>query len=85
MVSNRRGRVEYAVLTFGGFLGLGDDYHSLPWDALAYDPDKGGYVTDITSQTLEQAPRYSLGEEPLFDRSYGERVYGTYGLGYPPY
>lgn len=81
MVGKQSGQVEYAVLRFGGFLGLGADHYPLPWDMLTYDTDQDGYVVDISRDKLENAPSY--GEvEPSFDRAYGEQVYGHYGLAY---
>ena len=82
MVNKRSGKVEYAVLQFGGFLGIGSDYYPLPWDKLTYQGDKGGYVVDIDKSKLEKAPRYS-DQEPVYDRAYGQRVYGYYGVNYP--
>lgn len=82
MVGKRSGKVEYAVLSFGGFLGLGSEYYPLPWDVLEYDTRQGGYVVDIEKAALEKAPRYSRDREPTFDRSYGEQVYGYYNIPY---
>ncbi|HSV04528.1 MAG TPA: PRC-barrel domain-containing protein [Phenylobacterium sp.] len=82
MVDKVSGEVEYAVLTFGGVLGMGEDYYPLPWEVLDYDTQKKGYVVDIDKSTLEKAPHFGR-EEPTFDRNYGERVYGAYGLTYP--
>ena len=82
MVGKRNGRVEYAVMSFGGLFGMGESYHPLPWDALTYDTDQGGYVVDLDKDRLEGAPSYARGQEPTFDREYGERVYGHYGLSY---
>ncbi|MBN2973969.1 MULTISPECIES: PRC-barrel domain-containing protein [Sphingomonas] len=82
MVDKRSGKAEYAVMSFGGFLGMGDDYHPLPWDQLTYDTDKGGYVVNLTKEQLEGGPRYSAGNEPAFDRAYGQQVYGYYGSSY---
>lgn len=82
MVDKRAGKVEYAVMSFGGFLGMGNDYHPLPWDQLTYDTDQGGYVVNLTKEHLEGAPRYSSGNEPTFDRDYGREVYGYYGSSY---
>ena len=82
MVNKRSGKVEYAVLQFGGFLGIGSDYYPLPWDKLKYHDDKGGYVVDVDKSQLEKAPRYS-DQEPVYDRAYGQRVYGYYGVNYP--
>lgn len=83
MVDKQSGQVEYAVLSFGGLFGLGADYYPLPWEALTYDTDQGGYIVDIDKEMLEKAPRYGADEEPTFDRAYGEQVYGYYGLTYP--
>lgn len=80
MVGKRSGRVDYAVLSFGGLFGLGERYYPLPWDALDYDTDKGGYVVDLDKDRLEAAPYYEAGHEPTWDRIYGERVYGYYGV-----
>ncbi len=80
MVGKRSGRVDYAVMSFGGLFGLGERYYPLPWDTLDYDTDRGGYVVDIDKQRLEGAPYYEPGQEPTYDRVYGERVYGYYGI-----
>lgn len=82
MVDKRSGKVEYAVMSFGGFLGIGESYHPLPWDVLTYDTDQGGYVVNLDKEMLEKAPSYRSGEEPQYDRAYGEQVYGYYGVPY---
>jgi len=82
MVDKRSGRVEYAVLSFGGFLGIGNDYYPLPWDVLEYDTRQGGYVVNLDKSVLEKAPRYSREQEPAFDRDYREQVYGYYNVPY---
>ena len=81
MVNKRSGKVEYAVLQFGGFLGIGSDYYPLPWDLLTYDTGQGGYSVNIDRKLLDDAPRYG-DTEPVYDRAYGEQVYGHYGLPY---
>jgi len=83
MVDKVSGQVEYAVLQFGGLFGMGSDYYPLPWEKLSYDTDDGGYIVDLDKEQLEDAPRYSAENEPAYDRSYGETVYGYYGLTYP--
>ena len=47
MVNKRSGKVAYAVMSFGGFLGMGASYHPLPWDQLTYDPVQGGYIVNF--------------------------------------
>jgi hypothetical protein len=59
MINKLNGQVAYAVMSFGGFLGIGESYHPLPWRALNYDPKMGGYVVDIDRRRLENAPRYN--------------------------
>jgi sporulation protein YlmC with PRC-barrel domain len=82
MVDKRSGRAEYAVLSFGGFLGIGDDYYPLPWQSLTYDTGLGGYVTDISKERLEGAPRYARAEEADWaDPAYGRRIFDYYGIG----
>ena len=80
MVNKRTGRVEYAVMSFGGLLGIGESYHPLPWEVLTYDTGKGGYVVDLDKRKLEGAPSYRAGQEPSYDREYGRQVYGYYGV-----
>jgi PRC-barrel domain protein len=58
MIDKISGRVSYAVLSFGGFLGVGDEHYPLPWQSLKYDTNLGGYRTGITQQQLERAPKY---------------------------
>ena len=58
MIDKRSGKVSYAVLSFGGFLGIGDDHYPLPWESLKYDTGLGGYRTGITERQLQGAPKY---------------------------
>lgn len=83
MVDKASGQAEYAVLSFGGIFGIGHRHYPVPWKALTYDTDKGGYVVSLTREKMEQAPNYDgEGEQPRFDRSYGQEVYSYYGLPY---
>ncbi len=82
MLDKRSGKADYAIMSFGGFLGMGEDHHPLPWDKLDYDTGKGGYVVDLDKQTLEGAPRYSANQEPTFDRTYDQKVHDYYGSPY---
>ncbi len=83
MVDKHSGKVEYAVLQFGGLFGLGSDYYPLPWDVLTYDTEQGGYVVNLDKSVIEGAPHYANGREPAFDQTYGRQVYDYYGIGYP--
>ncbi|WP_188055078.1 PRC-barrel domain-containing protein [Sphingosinithalassobacter sp. CS137] len=83
MVDKKSGQAEYAVMSFGGLFGIGDRHYPLPWQALTYDIDKNGYVVNVTKEQLEGAPNYERGgDEPNYDRDYGERVYTYYGYTY---
>jgi hypothetical protein len=82
MVDKESGQVEYAVLQFGGFLGVGSDYYPVPWTALEYDEDQSGYVIDIDKEFLENAPRYSANEAPRFTPEYGSEIDTAYGVEY---
>jgi hypothetical protein len=65
------GRIVYAVVAIGGFLGLGEETHTVPWGKLSYDTKLGGYRTDITESELRDAPDFSKGdrfEDPDRDR-----------------
>lgn len=52
------GRVAYAILSFGGFLGIGERLHPMPWDVLSYDVGKKGYVIPLSKTQLEAAPNF---------------------------
>jgi hypothetical protein len=74
MVGKRSGEVAYAIMSFGGFLGIGQKYHPLPWNALTYDTGKKGYVIDADKERLMEAPSYQAGEEPFTRPEYGQQV-----------
>jgi sporulation protein YlmC with PRC-barrel domain len=85
MIDKRGGRVAYAVMSFGGFLGIGEKYHPLPWHVLTYDETQGGYNVGLSTEQLRDAPSYSERELSTFgNQADDERVNGYYGgLGYP--
>jgi hypothetical protein len=74
MIDKYTGQVAYAVMSFGGFLGIGESYHPLPWKMLKYDTRLGGYVVDLDRNRLEGAPSYTSRDIPNWDRSYTGRV-----------
>ena len=80
MIDKRTGEVRYAVLEFGGFLGIGTDRYPLPWSALEYDPAKEGYVVPLDKARLKDAPRYPKDEVPEYTDDYGRRVHSYYGV-----
>ena len=82
MVDKKTGQAEYGVMSFGGLFGFGDNHYPLPWNVLEFDPDKGGYVVDLDKEKLKAGPSFRAGEEPDFNRDYGQRVYDYYGVIY---
>ena len=64
MLDKRSGNIAYAVMSFGGFLGIGERYHALPWATLKYDTQQGGYVVGQTIDQLKEAPTYAVDELP---------------------
>jgi sporulation protein YlmC with PRC-barrel domain len=79
MVDKRSGRVDYAVLSFGGTFGVGDRHYPIPWDMLAYDENLGGYVVDLTPRDLQRAPSHRAGVAPRYDRGYEADIRDYYG------
>ncbi|MBB6577868.1 sporulation protein YlmC with PRC-barrel domain [Comamonas odontotermitis] len=74
------GKVRYAVMEFGGFLGMGTDVYPLPWETLKYDTDLGGYVVTLTREQLEGAPRYGRDTTQDYSDEYGRKVHDYYGV-----
>lgn len=84
MIDKLSGKVPYAVMSFGGFLGMGESYHPLPWNVLEYDTRMGGYVVDLDPETLKGAPTYRADETVDWrDESWNRRLHDYYGV--PPY
>ncbi len=77
MIGKRSGNVAYVVMSFGGFLGIGERYHPLPWNVLTYDEMKDGYRVGHSADALRSAPNYSRDE--LDRREYGNAVDEYYG------
>jgi hypothetical protein len=81
MIDKLSGQVAYALMSFGGFLGVGGKVHPVPWAMLDYDPDRDGYVVDLTRAKLEEAPAFRLDEaDRPRERSEDELVYSYYGV-----
>jgi sporulation protein YlmC with PRC-barrel domain len=80
MIDKRSGQVRYAVLEFGGFLGMGTDRYPLPWNMLTYDVSMDGYVVPLDKAKLEGAPRYAETDIPDYTTDYNRRVNDYYGV-----
>jgi hypothetical protein len=74
MIDKVSGRAIYALMSFGGFLGMGEKYHPLPWSALKYDESKGGYVVNLDKKMLENAPTYDMEGDFQWTPDYGRQV-----------
>jgi hypothetical protein len=83
MLDKISGQTIYAVMSFGGFLGIGEAYHPLPWSALKYDERAGGYVVDLDRKLLEAAPWFERIEDFRWTPEYGRTVDRYYRA--PPY
>jgi sporulation protein YlmC with PRC-barrel domain len=80
MIDKTSGKTAYAIMSFGGFLGVGNSYHPLPWQHLTYDERQGGYVVDIDRNRMEGAPSYAEGDTTIWDDpAYGRHVDEYYG------
>jgi hypothetical protein len=84
MLNKISGQTEYAVMSFGGFLGIGEKYHPLPWKELTYDTSLGGYVVNLSRERLERAPAYSAEEMARWDDAWDRRIGDYYGAGNGP-
>ncbi len=79
MIDKRSGQAAYAVMNFGGFLGLGQESYPLPWSLLDFNPKLGGYEVNVSDEQLKQAPnfmndeKFDLGERDM-------RIYEYYGV-----
>src|SRR5262249_37324593 len=85
MIDTSSGRIAYAVLSFGGFLGMGSKLHAIPWNALTFKPDKQIFLLRVDKETLENAPgSFESKDYPdMADKRWGKQVYAHYG--YSPY
>ncbi|SMF61436.1 PRC-barrel domain-containing protein [Allosphingosinicella indica] len=79
MIGKTNGQVAYALMSFGGFLGMREHVHPIPWDMLRYDMDHDGYTVDLAADQLKDAPALHLDEaDRPRDREYEERMYNYY-------
>lgn len=77
VIDKPSGRISYAVMSFGGFLGLGRSHYPIPWTALTYDTALGGYRTGITEAQLRDAPGFT--DDSWSDRDWEQRTHEHYG------
>lgn len=82
MIDKVSGSTRFAVLEFGGFLGMGTDLYPVPWSLLRYDTTLKGYVVPLTREQLDMAPRYAKETLPEYTETYGRQVTDHYGVAY---
>ncbi|MBC7586084.1 MAG: PRC-barrel domain-containing protein [Tardiphaga sp.] len=80
MIEKSSGRVSYAVVSFGGFLGIGDDHYPLPWPSLKYNVELGGYQTMVTIDQIKGAPKAASGEWNWADTTRTKGLDDYYGV-----
>jgi hypothetical protein len=79
MIDKISGKIAYAVVSFGGFLGMGEEYYPMPWSKLDYDTELGGYRVDVTEDQLRGAPKFSRSTDwDWSNRTNDQRVYKYY-------
>ena len=80
MLDMRSGRVAYAVLSFGGFLGMGQKLFAVPWSALTCDPHNKRFVLNVEKDRLKDAPGFDKGDWPdMADPSWSKAIHSYYG------
>lgn len=78
------GQVRYAVLSFGGILGLGEKYFAIPWEALSLSDNKEHFALAVTERELEKAPGFDKNNWPDFaDPLYYATIYDFYQVPLP--
>lgn len=77
-IDKRTGKVAYAILSFGGFMGLGDKHQPVPWSVLDYDIEVGGYMISITEEFLRLAPKLDVSELSGWDDTRNREAFHTY-------
>ncbi|HSR13277.1 MAG TPA: PRC-barrel domain-containing protein [Thermodesulfobacteriota bacterium] len=83
MIHVPSGRIAYAVLSFGGFLGMGDKLFALPWEALTLDEDNKQFILNIDKEKLENAPGFDKDNWPdMADPQFGRQIHTYYGYPY---
>jgi sporulation protein YlmC with PRC-barrel domain len=81
MIDVPTGQVAYAVLSFGGFLGMGDKLFAIPWSSLTLDEDEKCFILDMDKGRLENAPGFDKNNWPdMADPAWGAGVYRHYGV-----
>jgi len=85
MIEPERSRVSYAVLSFGGFLGMGNKLFAVPLQAMKLSREDKRFVLDVDKERLKNAPGFDKDQWPDFaDPAYGQKLFSYYGVTYTP-
>jgi sporulation protein YlmC with PRC-barrel domain len=80
MLDTASGEICYAVLSYGGFLGMGEKLFAVPWQALSLDPENKRFILDVDSSKLESAPGFDKDNWPnMADETWANSVHSYYG------
>lgn len=80
MLDMRTGQVSYAVLSFGGFLGMGEKLFAVPWNALTLDTQNKRFTLNVEKDRLESAPGFDEDSWPnMADQSWAKSIHDFYG------
>ena len=80
-IEKSTGHVRYALMSFGGFLGLGEKFHPIPWESLSYNTERDGYVIGLTKEDLADAPSFTVEQLAAYggrDADYRDAVQNYY-------
>ena len=81
MLDMNNGKVAYAVLSFGGFLGMGDKLFAVPWNALTLDTENKRFILDVDKDRLESAPGFDKDDWPdMADPTWQSTIHSYYGM-----
>lgn len=83
MIHKIDGQVAYAIMGFGGLLGIGEKFHPVPWSLLKYDTEQGGYLVPLDKDTLMKAPSFGRSELTEDDTLWRDEIHSYYNV--PPY
>jgi len=78
VLDKQSNRIMFAALGIGGFLGIGEKFHPVPWSVLDYDKDKGGYVVPLSKDVLQNAPTSDLSDLTKNDGKFGDLREASY-------
>lgn len=80
MIDKLQGNVVYVILSFGGFLGMGDKLFAMPWAMFSYDPDKDCFIISVDKETLKKSPGFDKDHWPDMSSSdWGKSIHSYYG------